>query len=154
MIELEDLQKILDQGRVIDIPSLEVKAGEVVALVGAVDSGQDVVFQLLTGRIHPTIGSVRLAGLDPYQERGAFSRQVGVLFSENNLYRRLSVLGNLQFYCRLRRLPKTRALEVLEQVGLADHASVSAEKLPSGLARRLRIRNEPSSNSKKYPGCT
>ena len=50
-------------------------------------------------------------------------------FSDDNLYKRLSVLGNLQFYCRLRRLPKTRAVEVLEQVGLADHASVNAEKL-------------------------
>jgi ABC-type Fe3+/spermidine/putrescine transport system ATPase subunit len=34
MIELTDLQKILDQGRVIDIPSLQVKAGQVAALLG------------------------------------------------------------------------------------------------------------------------
>jgi ABC-2 type transport system ATP-binding protein len=64
---------------------------------------------------------------------------VGVLFSEDNLYKRLSVLGNLQFYGRLRRLPKTRAVEVLEQVGLADHAGVSAEKLSPGLSRRLAL---------------
>jgi len=137
MIVLKDLQKILDQGRVIDIPSLEVKAGEVAALVGAVDSGKDVVFQLLTGRIQPTSGSVRIAGLDPYHERRAFSRQVGVLFSDDNVYKRLSVLGNLQFYCRLRRLPKTRAVEVLEHVGLTDHASVNADELSPGLTRRL-----------------
>jgi len=137
MIELKDLQKIQDQGRVIDIPSLEVKAGEIAALVGAVDSGKDVVFQLLTGRIQPTSGRVRIAGLDPYHERRAFSRQVGVLFSDDNVYKRLSVLGNLQFYCRLRRLPKTRAVEVLEQVGLTDHASVNAEELSPGLTRRL-----------------
>jgi len=139
MIELTDLQKILDRATVIDIPSLVVKPGEVAALVGPVDSGKDVLFQLLTGRIHPTTGRVRLAGLDPYHEREAFSRQVGVLFSEDNLYKRLSVLGNLQFYGRLRRLPKTRAVEVLEQVGLADHAGVSAEKLSPGLSRRLAL---------------
>ena len=137
MIELKDLQKIQDQGRVIDIPSLEVKAGEIAALVGAVDSGKDIVFQLLTGRIQPTSGRVRIAGLDPYRERRAFSRQVGVLFSDDNVYKRLSVLGNLQFYCRLRRLPKTRAVEVLEQVGLTDHASVNADELSPGLTRRL-----------------
>ena len=137
MIELKDLQKIQDQGKVIDIPSLEVKAGEIAALVGAVDSGKDVVFQLLTGRIQPTSGRVRIAGLDPYRERRAFSRKVGVLFSDDNVYKRLSVLGNLQFYCRLRRLPKTRAVEVLEQVGLTDHASVNAEELSPGLTRRL-----------------
>jgi ABC-2 type transport system ATP-binding protein len=139
MIVLTGLQKVLEHNTVVDIPSLEVKAGEVAALVGPVDSGKDVVFQLLTGRIHPTIGSVRLAGLDPYHERGIFSRQVGVLFPDDNLYKRMSVLGNLQFHCRLRRLPKSRAAEVLEQVGLADHAGVNTEKLSPGLSRRLAL---------------
>jgi ABC-2 type transport system ATP-binding protein len=139
MIELTDLQKILDQGTAVDIPSLVVKAGEISALVGGVESGKDALFQMLTGRIRPTNGRVRLAGSDPYHDRGAFSRQVGVLFSEDNLYQRLSVLGNLQFYCRLRRLPKTRALEVLEQVGLADHAGAIVEKLSPGLSRRLAL---------------
>jgi ABC-2 type transport system ATP-binding protein len=139
MIELTDLQKILDQGRVIDIPSLQVKAGQVAALLGPVDSGKDVLFQLLIGDLHPTRGSVRLAGVDPYHERKAFSHQVGVLFLDDNLYKRFSVLGNLQFYCRLWRLPKTRAVEVLEQVGLADHANFNTEKLSPGLSRRLAL---------------
>lgn len=139
MIELKDLQKIVDQGRVIDVPWLEVKTGEIAALVGTVDSGKDELFQLLIGSIRPSSGHVRLDGLDPYHEHAAFSRQVGVLFSEDNLYKRLSVLGNLQFYCRLWRLPKTRAVEVLEQVGLADHAGIIAEKLSPGLSRRLAL---------------
>ncbi len=139
VIEVRDLQKTIGQNTVIDIPSLLVNAGEIAALVGPVDSGKEVLFELLTGRIRPTTGSVRLAGLDPFQERGAFSRAVGVLFTEDNLYKRLSTLGNLQFYCRLRRLPNTRAVEVLEQVGLADHARTSAEALPPGLCRRLAL---------------
>ena len=139
MIELKDLQKTIDQNTLVDIPSLRVKPGEVVALVGPVDSGKEVLFQLLTGRIHATTGSVRVAGLDPYHDRKAFSREVGVLFSEDNLYNRLSVSGNLQFFSRLRRLPKTRVVELLEQVGLADHARVSAEKLSPGLSRRLAL---------------
>jgi ABC-2 type transport system ATP-binding protein len=139
MIEIKDLQKILDQGRVIDIPSLEIKAGQVAALFGPVDSGKDELFQLFIGELHPTRGSVRLAGVDPYHERKAFSHQVGVLFVDNNLYKRFSVLGNLQFFCRLWRLPKTRAVDVLEQVGLADHASFNTEKLSPGLSRRLAL---------------
>jgi ABC-2 type transport system ATP-binding protein len=139
MIVLTNLQKMLDQATVIDIPSLEVKAGEIAAVFGPVDSGKDVLFQLLTGTIRPTTGSVRLAGLEPCLERDAFSRQVGVLFAENNLYKRMSVLGNLQFYSRLYRLPKTRPMEVLEQVGLADQAQTSAEKLSPSLSRRLAL---------------
>ena len=139
MIVLTDLQKVHDQTTVIDIPSLQVKGGEIAALFGPVDSGKDVLFQLLTGSASPTKGSVLLAGVDPYHDREAFSRQVGVLFAENTLYKRLSVIGNLQFYCRLYRLPKTRAVEVLEQVGLADQAGVSTEKLSPNLSRRLAL---------------
>jgi ABC-2 type transport system ATP-binding protein len=139
MIVLTNLQKVLDQTTVIDIPSLEVKVGSVAALVGAVDSGKEVVFQLLTGAIRPTTGSVRLADLDPYLERDAFSRQVGVLFPDDNLYKNMSVLGNLQFYSRLLRLPKSRVVEVLEQVGLADQAQTNADKLSPSLSRRLAL---------------
>jgi len=139
MITLANLQKVLNQTTVIDIPALEVEAGEVAALVGPVDSGKEVLFQLVCGQIQPTTGSVRLAGLDPHRAQREFSRQVGVLFAENTLYRRMSVLGNLQFYCRLHHLPKTRPLEVLEQVGLADQTRTMVEKLSPGLSRRLAL---------------
>ncbi len=139
MIVLSALQKVLGPTTLGDIPSLQVKAGESAALVGPVDSGREVVFQLLTGATLPTAGTVRIAGLDPCLERQAFSRQVGVLFPQDNLYRRMSVLANLQFYSRLYRLPKARPLEVLEQVGLADQARTSAEKLSPGLSRRLAL---------------
>lgn len=139
LIVLSALHKSIDSTTALDIPSLVVNAGEVVAVIGPVDSGRDALFELLTGAIHPTTGSVRLAGLDPYVERAAFSRQVGVLFPEDNLYPRMSALGNLQFYCRLYRLPKVRAMEVLEQLALADYAKTSAEKLSPGLSRRLAL---------------
>ena len=137
MIELKSLQKVIDQKTVIDIEALRVKAGEIAAPVGPVGSGKDTLFELLTGRSRPTVGEVRLEGIDPYGEKSRFSRQVGVLFREDNLYKRQSARGNLKFYCRLRRLPTSRAAEVLAQVGLADHGHIRVEQLPSGMARRL-----------------
>ncbi len=137
MIELKSLQKVIDQKTVIDIDALSVRAGEITALVGPVDSGKDTLFELLTGQSRPTVGEVRLAGVDPFVEKERFSRQVGVLFSEDSLYKRRSAHGNLKFYCRLWRLPKSRVVEVLAQVGLADHADTRVENLPPGLVRRL-----------------
>jgi ABC-2 type transport system ATP-binding protein len=139
MIVLTNLQKVLDRSTVIDIPSLLVNAGETAAIVGPVDSGKDILFQLLCGGIQPSNGSVRMAGVDPYHEQDTFSRLVGVLFEEDNLYKRMSAIGNLHFYCRLYRLPKTRSEEVLDQVGLADHAHTDVDKLPPGLSRRLAL---------------
>jgi ABC-2 type transport system ATP-binding protein len=137
MIDLKGLQKVIDQITVLDVEALKIEAGEIAALVGPVDSGKDTLLELLTGQSRPTAGKVHLAGIDPHAERDRFSRKVGVLFSEDNLYNRMSPEGNLKFYCRLRRIPKARVAEVLRKVGLADHADVKVEKLPSNLKRRL-----------------
>ena len=65
-----------------------------------------------------------------------YTRQVGVLFSEDSLYTRQSPRSNLEFYSRLHQLPKQRVAEVLAEVGLADHAAAKVKKLSSSLVRR------------------
>jgi ABC-2 type transport system ATP-binding protein len=137
MIEIKDLQKVIDQKTVISIQSLKVKAGEIAAVVGPVDNGQDTFLELLTGKSLPTMGTIRLGGIDPIADRDQFSRQVGVLFSDDSLYKRQSPRSNLEFYRRLHKLHKKRVKEVLAKVGLADHASTTVNKLSSSLVRRL-----------------
>lgn len=137
MIQLDGLQKVIDQYPVLDIPSLAVNPGEVAALVGPTGSGKTELFDLLIGRSRPTLGTLRLAGLDPYANRDGFSRQVGVLFSEDTVYKHRSPHANLVFHCRLYGLPKSRAAEVLARVGLADQANTKIDRLPPGLVRRL-----------------
>jgi ABC-2 type transport system ATP-binding protein len=137
MIEIKDLQKVIDQKTVISIPALSLKAGEIAAVVGPIDSGQDALVELLTGKSQPTMGSIQIAGIDPFGDRDQFSHQVGVLFSEDSLYKRQSARSNLDFYSRLHQLPKTRVKEVLTEVGLADHSSTPVMKLSSSLMRRL-----------------
>lgn len=137
MIEISGLQKVVDRSTVLEIEVLTVGPGEVVALIEAAGGAKTALLELLTGRSLPTSGTVEVAGLHPVRDRGRLSRQVGVLFAENALYERLSTRANLAFHCQLRGLPPSRADEVLAEVGLADHATVTAGRLPSGLARRL-----------------
>lgn len=137
MIELKGLQKVIGQNLVIDIEALTVQAGEIVAFIGPVGSGQAPLLDLLIGRSQPTAGTLLLACINPHLNKSQFSRQVGVLFAEDGLYKQQSPLANLEFYCRLHGLPSSHARDVLTQVGLADHANAHLDKLPSGLARRL-----------------
>lgn len=137
MIEIYNLQKIIDQRTVIDISDLTVRAGEVVALIGPVGSGKSELVEMLTGRARPSAGLITVSGLDPVVDHDLCSRKVGVLFAEDGLYQQRSPLGNLQFHARLYGLPKSRAQEVLELVGLADHGKAKMERLATGLSRRL-----------------
>lgn len=137
MSELRNLQKVIDQKNVLDIETLAVQTGEIAALVGPAGSGKGTLLDVLIGRSRPTVGTVRLDGLDPLTDRDRFSQGVGVLFFEDGLYQHRSPLSNLKFHTRLYGLPQSRAGEVLELVGLADHAKAKMEKLTSGLSRRL-----------------
>ena len=137
MIELNHLQKVIDQSLALDIPTLVVRPAEVAAVVGPTGSGLAPLLDLLLGRTRPTAGTVRLGKVDPAADKTAFSRQAGVLFHEDSLYKNLSARAILVFQCRLYGLPSARADEVLTQVGLADQGETRVSKLASGLARRL-----------------
>ena len=138
MIEILGLQKVVEGSTVLDIAELRVNGGEIAAIVGPAGSGKARLLEVLMGKTAPTVGSVRVADSDPRQ-RDSFSRLVGVLFPLDGLYPRQTARQNLAFQARLYGLPAARVEDVLAQVGLADHAEVKAEKLSSGLARRLAL---------------
>lgn len=148
MIELENLQKVIDQTTVLDIPALKIEAGEISALIGPTKSGKNTLLDILIGQSGPTAGTVRLNGIDPSVAKDQISRVIGVLFFDDSHYASRSPKSNLQFHSRLRGLPKSRVDTVLLEVGLADHANTKMDKLSSGLARRLAfgraILHEPS----------
>jgi len=137
MIEFRNLQKVIDGQTVVDIELLTVEPGTAAGFSGPVDSQLNVIFDLLTGQERPTLGSILLADIDPFLDRKQFSLRVGVLFAEDNLYKRQSVLANLNFYRRLYKLPAQRVQEVVELVGLSDQADTIVEKLNPSLVRRL-----------------
>jgi ABC-2 type transport system ATP-binding protein len=137
LIEIKNLQKSVEQKNVIDIPDFGVQSGEIFAIFGPVNSGKELLIELLLGKTRPNMGIIRLAGCDPFKDKQEFSRKVGVQFAEENLYQRQSALSNLEFYSKLHHLPASRAAEVLETVGLADNANTRVEDLSPQLNRRL-----------------
>lgn len=139
MIYLKKLQKVTHHRPVLDIEQLSVQRGEAVAVVGAAGSGKAALLDVLTGRTPPTAGTVQVGGLSPHEQRAEIARRTGVLFPRNALYKRLTARQNLTFLCDVHGLPHQRADQVLDQVGLRDHAGARVHSLPDGLARRLSL---------------
>ena len=137
MIEIQHLQKVVNQITSIDIPELVAVAGEITAVFGLTGLEKKTFIELLTGQTQPTAGQVRLANLDPFTERKAFASCVGLLSAENGLYPKLSVRQNLTFYSNLYGVKSERADQILQQVGLQDQAAEQAGNLAPSLARRL-----------------
>jgi ABC-2 type transport system ATP-binding protein len=136
MLQIQQLEKIIDSRRVLAIEHLEIQAGEIVALVGPGGSGKTLLIQLLCGQIQPSRGQIFLEGQDMAKVPMARCR-LGVLFADDLLYERLTVQGNLEFFCHLHGLPNKRVGEVLALVGMSDQAQKRVNKLSWAEQRRL-----------------
>jgi ABC-2 type transport system ATP-binding protein len=124
--------------------SLSVRAGEVHALLGPNGAGKTTLVRILTGLLAPTHGTVRVLGLDASKSPRELRKRVGFVPSgDRSLYLRVSGLENLAFFARLHGFSKkrafSRALEVLENVGLRDAANVQAALYSHGMQKRLAV---------------
>ncbi len=127
----------------LDSVSLEVRPGEVFALLGPNGGGKTTLFRILATFLPPSSGTFRIDGLSPADGLGAIRRRLGVVFQSPGLDRKLTVRENLLFHAEIYSLPRReaarRAGELLERFGLADRAADRVEALSGGLARRAEI---------------
>jgi ABC-2 type transport system ATP-binding protein len=130
--------------RVLDRVSLGVAAGEIQALLGPNGAGKTTLLRILAGIAQPSLGTVRIAGLDAAANPHALRRLIGVVPSgDRSFYLRISGLENLAFFARLHGLSRkaavTRAGEVLAAVGLAEAGSKRVGLYSHGMQKRLSI---------------
>lgn len=136
MLQVRRLEKIIDNRVALSIEELDLSAGDVVTVVGALGCGKTLLIRLLSGMLLPSGGKVLLEGKDVHHTPEA-RKLIGVMFEEDLLYDRLTARGNLDLYCRLHNLPASRAAEVLELLGISDQANKTVSKLSPPTQRRL-----------------
>jgi branched-chain amino acid transport system permease protein len=142
----------------VDEVSLEVRAGELVALIGPNGAGKSTLFDLVSGVLEPSAGTVRLRG-EVVQGRGqrhVAARGLGRTFQHVRLLPEMTVLENAALGAHLRgkagllgaalRLDRAEerrllaeAARQLERVGLGAHLHERAGALPLGKQRLLEI---------------
>lgn len=132
---LTDVSKRLGSTPVLDRFSLTIRAGEVTALLGPNGAGKTTTVGLLTGRLQPNAGAVRLFGLDP--ARPAARMRMGVMLQASGLPDVLSVTEVVTLQSGYYADPRPVA-ETLEIAGLTDLAQRRCGALSGGQARRVQ----------------
>lgn len=124
--------------------SLTLQPGRIMALLGASGSGKSTLMRLIAGLETPDAGTIRL-GDDilsaPGRHAPPETRDVGLVFQDYALFPHLTVLDNVAFGLgRLSRKDReTRALSMLDQVGLVDRARSWPHDLSGGEQQRVAL---------------
>ena len=150
MLEAEKLRKEVSSPEgvltIVDDISLQVKAGESVAIVGASGAGKSTLLALLAGLDEPTAGRVRLDGvelsaLDEDGRAAVRAAHVGFVFQSFHLVPSLTALENVMLPLELAGRPDARqaAREVLAKVGLSGRTGHYPRQLSGGEQQRVAI---------------
>lgn len=153
LVQTVDLKKVYQTGDVIFEAlkgvSLEIAAGEFVAIMGHSGSGKSTLLHLVGGLDRPTAGSVRV-GEHVLGEMGeaALARfrraHIGFVFQFFNLVDNLSVQANVELPALLvqkndKRAVRARSTELLARLGIADQAQKHPWELSGGQQQRVAI---------------
>ncbi len=151
-LETREVKKVYGNGHLqtvaVDEVSLNVKAGEFVALVGPSGSGKTTMLSMLAALLRPTSGQIFIDGKDlaamSDAQRTEFRREkIGFTFQANNLLPFLTARENVELMLRLNgkldKQGKQRVLELLDRLGLSERLNNLPRQLSGGQQQRVAI---------------
>ncbi len=151
VLAIHDLVKRFDQPgggqlTVLDIPRFEMADGEQVVLIGESGGGKTTLLHLIAGILVPDSGSIRLDQLEltRLSEQGRDrmrASKIGYVFQTFNLLPAFTALENVRLGMTFGhgRHDPSRAVELLDRVGLAERAGYRPSQLSVGQQQRVAI---------------
>ena len=127
----------------VDGLDLSVKPGEFYMLLGPNGAGKTTTLRMVSGLLKPDAGSISVFGIDAIADPVAAKRIVGWLSDEPMIYDKLTPLEYLEFVSGLWSvdpgIAEARALDLLNWLGLNDHAHERCEKFSRGMRQKVAL---------------
>lgn len=147
MIKIEHLSKSFGKLEVLKDINMEIKKGEVVAIIGPSGSGKSTLLRCINLLETPSSGAIYINDKDILGKNanvGEIRKNVGMVFQHFNLFKNMTVLKNMMYApMTVNGLSKEdaekKALILLERVGLQDKAGEYPSRLSGGQKQRVAI---------------
>jgi len=141
-VEMQDVIKDFGSNRVLHEFNMRVEPGEFVSLLGPSGSGKTTALRLVAGLERLTGGVIRMNDVD-VSDVPTNKRDIGMVFQAYSLFPHLTALQNTMFGLQMRSMPaataRTKAMETLELVGLADLADRYPHAMSGGQQQRIAL---------------
>ncbi|WP_413627041.1 amino acid ABC transporter ATP-binding protein [Fructilactobacillus vespulae] len=148
IIEIKNLKKNYEKNEVLKDVSGEVKAGEVICIIGPSGSGKSTFLRCINQLEKPTAGSVKFNGEEltdkSSKDLSKLGQEIGMVFQNFNLFPNMTVIENLKLApMKVKHLSSEDAtkegMKYLSRVGLAGKADAYPDSLSGGQKQRVAI---------------
>ncbi|MFD1254061.1 Sulfate/thiosulfate import ATP-binding protein CysA [Devosia equisanguinis] len=145
-VRVEQVRKEFDRFPALHYVSLDIRSGELIALLGPSGSGKTTLLRLIAGLERPTAGKI-FFGNEDASEKSVQERNIGFVFQHYALFRHMTILENVSFGLKVR--PRSsrpaageirrRALELLDLVQLSGLEKRYPSQLSGGQRQRVAL---------------
>ncbi|BBP74141.1 polyamine ABC transporter ATP-binding protein [Pseudomonas gingeri NCPPB 3146 = LMG 5327] len=142
LVKIDRVTKKFDETIAVDDVSLEIKKGEIFALLGGSGSGKSTLLRMLAGFERPTEGRIYLDGVD-ITEMPPYERPINMMFQSYALFPHMTVAQNIAFGLQQDKIPKAeidaRVAEMLKLVQMSQYAKRKPHQLSGGQRQRVAL---------------
>jgi NitT/TauT family transport system ATP-binding protein len=135
----------------VDGLDLEVRPGQMLAILGKTGCGKSTIFNMIAGLTEPTGGTVRVSGRDPFAEFDWFRGKMAIVFQNDRLLPWRSALQNVELGLEMLEVPaaerRTTAQLWLTRLGLGGHEGDFPHALSGGMRQRVSIARAFATNA-------
>lgn len=147
LLQVKELRKQFGKQEVLKGITTDIKAGEVVCVIGPSGSGKSTFLRCLNRLEEASSGQILFEGVDLCDKKtdiDSVRQRMGMVFQQFNLFPHMNILKNLtigpiELQKRSREEAEAYAMELLRKVGLAERANAYPQQLSGGQQQRIAI---------------
>jgi NitT/TauT family transport system ATP-binding protein len=137
--------------RAVDNINLDVRPGQMLAILGKTGCGKSTIFNMIAGLTEPTSGTVRVSGRDPFAEFDSFRGKMAIVFQSDRLLPWRTAIQNVELGLEMLDTPlverRAAAQAWLTKLGLGGHENDYPHALSGGMRQRVSIARAFATNA-------
>jgi ABC transport system ATP-binding/permease protein len=145
-LEVREVDFSVNGKNLLERVSMTARPGTLTAIIGGSGAGKTTLSRLIAGYASPTAGSVTFEGHDIHTEYASLRTRIGMVPQDDVVHRQLTVNQALGYAAELRLPPDTSkadreqvVAQVLDELGLTQHADTRVDKLSGGQRKRASV---------------